>query len=251
MSSNAVREVRKCRGRLAPSPSGLLHGNFLTNFRCTCMLLFAIIVGHAQTFSIAYSRCNTCNGELVLRIEDLDHLRCKTPYIQAIFDDLLFLQISWTSEVIYQSRRMDIYLDSWKKLLLSGWIYPCEYSRKDVDRAIVAPHEGEGEIVFPPSLRPSYMHLIPELHTKSSSIPEIYAQGLGVDHLPVEVRNLDMPTNSSRNWRFRVPDDEIISFTDNNLGPLRFQAGVDFGDFIVWRGSDHIPSYDFACKISL
>ena len=49
-----------------------------------------------------------------------------------------------------------------------------------------------------------------------------------------------------RNWRFRVPDGETIEFTDLNLGPQRFVAGIDFGDFLVWR-RDGVPSYQLAC----
>ncbi len=48
------------------------------------------------------------------------------------------------------------------------------------------------------------------------------------------------------NWRFRVPDGEVVEFMDENLGPQRFVAGVDFGDFAVWR-RDGTPSYQLAC----
>lgn len=49
-----------------------------------------------------------------------------------------------------------------------------------------------------------------------------------------------------RNWRFRVPDGEAVEFEDLNLGPQRFIAGCDFGDFVVWR-RDGVPSYQLAC----
>ena len=39
----------------------------------------------------------------------------------------------------------------------------------------------------------------------------------------------------SFNWRFRVPDGEAVEFVDLNLGPQRFVASRDFGDFVVWR----------------
>ncbi len=63
------------------------------------------------------------------------------------------------------------------------------------------------------------------------------------------------------NWRFRVPDGEAVAFEDGNLGPQRFVAGVDFGDFLVWRRDGNpgpprtglrqrgggVPSYQLAC----
>jgi glutamyl-tRNA synthetase len=47
------------------------------------------------------------------------------------------------------------------------------------------------------------------------------------------------------NWRFRVPDGRTIVFTDARCGDLRYTAGVDFGDFLVWR-KDGFPSYELA-----
>ena len=48
------------------------------------------------------------------------------------------------------------------------------------------------------------------------------------------------------NWRFRVRDGEIVAFEDANLGLQTFEAGKDFGDFVVWR-RDGSPSYQLAC----
>jgi glutamyl/glutaminyl-tRNA synthetase len=50
------------------------------------------------------------------------------------------------------------------------------------------------------------------------------------------------------NWRFRVPDGRTIQFHDVNMGPQAFTAGVDFGDFIVWRG-DGVASYELAVVV--
>jgi glutamyl-tRNA synthetase len=50
------------------------------------------------------------------------------------------------------------------------------------------------------------------------------------------------------NWRFRVPDGEEILFTDANLGPQRYVAGQDFGDFLVWRRDD-VPAYQLAVVV--
>jgi glutamyl-tRNA synthetase len=52
------------------------------------------------------------------------------------------------------------------------------------------------------------------------------------------------------NWRFRVPDGEVIEFTDLNLGRQRYVAGsnFDFGDFLVWR-RDGVPAYQLAVVV--
>jgi glutamyl-tRNA synthetase len=50
------------------------------------------------------------------------------------------------------------------------------------------------------------------------------------------------------NWRFRVPDGEEVCFTDLHLGPQRFVAGRDFGDFILWRRDD-VPAYQLAVVV--
>ena len=47
------------------------------------------------------------------------------------------------------------------------------------------------------------------------------------------------------NWRFRVPDGEVIRFVDGYCGETSRVAGVDFGDFLVWR-RDGYPSYELA-----
>jgi glutamyl-tRNA synthetase len=46
-------------------------------------------------------------------------------------------------------------------------------------------------------------------------------------------------------WRFRVPDGEVVRFTDARRGAQAFTAGVDFGDFVVWR-KDDVPAYELA-----
>jgi glutamyl-tRNA synthetase len=50
------------------------------------------------------------------------------------------------------------------------------------------------------------------------------------------------------NYRFRVPDGEAVRFVDGNMGAQSFTAGVDFGDFLVWR-KDGLPSYQLACVV--
>ena len=191
------------RGRIAPTPSGYLH------------------LGHAQTFWIAYARAQQANGCLVFRMEDLDLARCKPEYRDAALEDLYWLGLAWQEgpdlggphHPYTQRDRLDWYRQVWQQLQAAGAIYPSPHSRKDVARALSAPHEGDREIIFPPALRPK-------------TIAPAREPG------PV-------------NWRFRVPDGEAIVVRDRRLGPVTFTAGVDFGDFIVWR-KDGFPSYELA-----
>ena len=208
------------RGRLAPSPTGYLH------------------IGHAQTFAIAGRRARAAaGGVLVMRMEDLDTERSRPEYAQAALEDLRWLGIDWAEGPdvggplgpYAQSERGPIYLAAWKRLCEGGFIYPCRCSRKDLAAALSAPHEGAGraqdpddEPLYPGTCRPS---------RTDQGILEIDA---------------DWDEPGGRNWRFHVPDGEAIEFEDVNLGPQRFLAGVDFGDFLVWR-RDGSPSYQLAC----
>jgi glutamyl/glutaminyl-tRNA synthetase len=210
------------RGRLAPSPTGYLH------------------VGHARTFWTAYQRAIDAGGSLVMRMEDLDPDRSRAEYAEAALEDLSWLGIHWHEgpnlsgpdlngpcAPYAQSRRQAIYLDAWCKLLKGGFLFPCRCSRKDLEAALSAPHECvsqsnaeqeplDDEPVYPGTCR-----------TREDVASNIAEPG-------------------SFNWRFRVPDGEVVEFVDGNLGPQRYVAGADFGDFVVWR-RDGVPSYQLAC----
>jgi glutamyl/glutaminyl-tRNA synthetase len=65
------------RGRLAPSPTGLLH------------------LGHARTFWTASVRARAHNGTLILRNEDLDPHRACLEFVAAMLADLRWLGLDW------------------------------------------------------------------------------------------------------------------------------------------------------------
>jgi glutamyl-tRNA synthetase len=46
-------------------------------------------------------------------------------------------------------------------------------------------------------------------------------------------------------WRFRVPDGRVVEFQDGLCGSVRRTAGLDFGDFVVWRRVD-LAAYELA-----
>jgi len=176
-----------------------------------------------------------------MRMEDLDAERSRAVYADAAYEDLRWLGIAWQEgpdvggplAPYEQSRRGDFYLAAWRRLLAGGFIYPCRCSRKDLASALSAPHEGadpaDDEPIYPGTCRPETGFAA--LRRAAPSVAET-----GEGH-PGPV-----------NWRFRVPDGEAIEFIDGNLGPQRFVAGVDFGDFLVWR-RDGEPSYQLACVV--
>jgi glutamyl-tRNA synthetase len=186
------------RGRLAPSPTGLLH------------------LGHARTFWVAQERARANNGTLVLRNEDIDSTRFKLEFVPQMIEDLRWFGFEWQEGPdcggafgpYSQSERRPFYAAALEKLRERCFIYPCTCSRKDIRDATSAPNAGDEEPIYPGTCR-----------DKNPS-------------------TLNSQPSTRFNWRFRVPDGETISFTDGNCGEQKFVAGKDFGDFVVWRHDD-------------
>jgi glutamyl-tRNA synthetase len=203
-----LHQDTKYRGRIAPSPTGYVH------------------LGHARTFWTAQQRARAAGGVLVFRSEDLDVHRCRPEFVSATYEDLRWLGLEWQEgpdvggafAPYSQSERREFYLAAWKHLRDTGAIYPCACSRKDLEQAISAPHEDADEIPYPGTCR-----------GKAWS-PE------------------KLPSPSGVSWRFRVPDAGRVAFEDALQGEMRFVAGKDFSDFLVWRRDD-IPAYQLACVV--
>jgi glutamyl-tRNA synthetase len=212
---------KEYRGRLAPSPTGLLH------------------LGHARTFWTAYERARDADGVLILRDEDLDTQRARAEYAAAMLEDLGWLGIAWQEGPdvggvfgpYRQSQRYGLYREAWERLRAGGWIYPCTCSRRELAAAVSAPHEdaeNDDEPMYSGRCRPA----------------------AGV------VAEADQPAGV--NWRFRIPDGrrddgrilngEPIGFEDSGMGSHGYVAGRDFGDFVVWRRDD-VPAYQLACVV--
>lgn len=139
-----VKEGRgRYRGRLAPSPTGLLH------------------IGHARTFWIAARRAKEENGTLVFRNEDLDPQRSRPEFAMEMLEDLRWLGIDWDEGPdcggsygpYSQSERRNDYLAAWRALRDGGFIYPCTCSRKDLAQAASAPNETDDEPLYPGKCR--------------------------------------------------------------------------------------------------
>jgi glutamyl-tRNA synthetase len=204
-------------------------------------------VGHARTFWTAWQRAREAGGALVMRMEDLDTERSRAVYVDAALEDLRWLGIRWLEgpdkggpfAPYVQSKRRALYLAAWRKLLLRGFLFPCRCSRKDLESALGAPHESSSHGESNGKLEPLDDEPI---------YPGTCRRFLGhAPQLPGPTVS-DVETPGGTNWRFRVQDGEVVEFVDRNLGPQRFVAGEDFGDFVVWR-RDGGPSYQLACVV--
>jgi glutamyl-tRNA synthetase len=224
MGTTSSLQASGYRGRLAPSPTGYLH------------------VGHARTFWTAWQRARDAGGTLVMRMEDLDPERSRSQYAEGAYDDLRWLGVRWQEGPdrggpygpYVQSKRHSIYLEVWRKLHRGGFLFPCRCSRRDLESALGAPHEViarsagkleplDDEPIYPGTCR--RLEIAPQLPGPTKQ---------------------ELETPDGANWRFRVPEGEVIEFDDLNLGRQRFVAGRDFGDFVVWR-REGTPSYQLAC----
>ncbi len=179
----------------------------------------------------------------MLRNENLDPDRCRPEFAATMLEDLRWLGLAWqegpdvggASGPYVQSERLAMYREAWRSLAAGGYIYPSPHSRKDIAGALLAPHDepsgahgaalsgasaGAEEAIFPISLRPA-------------------------DIEPPLGMNIPAIEPGAMNWRFRVPDGQVIAFDDGRAGTVKRTAGADFGDFLVWR-RDGFPSYELA-----
>ncbi len=116
-------------GRLAPSPTGLLH------------------LGHAATFLRAAERAR--GGVLRLRSDDLDGARVRTEFATSMVADLRWLGLEWDGPVVVQTERLGLYRAAMERLLEMGMVYTCRCSRRELAAMVSAPHEETDEPIYP------------------------------------------------------------------------------------------------------
>ena len=100
--------------RFAPSPNGYLH------------------LGHAYSALITDAMAQARGGTMLLRIEDIDPSRSKPEFVEAIFEDLHWLGLTWPEPVMRQSERFAAYAQAFDTLVQMGLVYPCFCSRTEV-----------------------------------------------------------------------------------------------------------------------
>ena len=125
--------------RFAPSPTGYLH------------------LGHAFSALIAWRRARAAGGRFLLRLEDIDPVRCRPAYAAAIQEDLAWLGLDWDGPVRVQSEHFSEYAAVLDNLRARDLIYPCFCSRADIQRQVIAaaPHGPDGGPIYPGICRAS------------------------------------------------------------------------------------------------
>jgi len=182
--------------RFAPSPTGFLH------------------IGGLRTalFNWLWARKN--GGKFILRIEDTDLSRNSEEATKAILEAFDWVGLNYDGEVVYQSKRFDIYKRYIQKLLDENKAYYCYMTKEELD-ALREEQRKRGE-------RPRY--------------DRRYRDFTGTP-----------PQGVKPVVRIKAPLDEDIIFEDGIKGTITIRA-EELDDFIIAR-SDGTPTYNFVVAI--
>ena len=124
--------------RFAPSPTGYLH------------------LGHVRSALEGWRAARATGGRFLLRLEDIDHTRCRPEFADAIVEDLAWLGLDWDGPIRRQSEHLGDYRAALAGLEATGLLYPCFCTRRaiqtEIERAGGAP-QGEMGAAYPGTCR--------------------------------------------------------------------------------------------------
>ena len=181
-------------GRFAPTPSGRMH------------------LGNVFAALIAWLSVRSRNGQLVLRMEDLDTQRTSADFADVLRDDLRWLGLNWDWETAPQSQRSEVYDRYFEKMMDEGLLYPCYCTRSQL-HSVNAPHLSDGTYVYPGTCRTL----------------------------------TEPPVGRKPAWRVMVPDREW-SFRDRVQGDYSLNLATGCGDMVV-RRADGVYVYQLAVTV--
>jgi len=181
-------------GRFAPTPSGRMH------------------LGNVFAALIAWLSVRSRDGEMVLRMEDLDTLRTSAEFADILRSDLAWLGLDYDRETAPQSQRSAVYDEYFDKLQEMGLLYPCYCTRSQL-HGVNAPHLSDGTYVYPGTCR-----------------------------------NLqNPPKNRLPAWRVMVPD-KVWTVEDKVQGHYELNLATECGDMVV-RRADGVYVYQLAVTV--
>ena len=187
----------KAVGRFAPTPSGRMH------------------LGNVFAALLAWLSVRSQDGEMVLRMEDLDTQRTSADFAQVLREDLLWLGLSYDRETPPQSLRTEAYDEAFRILEEKGLVYPCYCTRSQL-HSVNAPHLSDGTYVYPGTCR----HLTAAEREAFSRKPA---------------------------WRVTVPE-KVWSFTDRVQGAYSLDLSTECGDMVI-RRADGVYVYQLAVTV--
>ena len=181
-------------GRFAPTPSGRMH------------------LGNVFAALIAWLSVRSKDGEMVLRMEDLDTQRTSNEFAETLRQDLAWLGLDYDREQIPQSQRSQAYDGYFEILRDKGLLYPCYCTRSQL-HGVNAPHLSDGTYVYPGTCR-----------------------------------NLsEPPKNRIPSWRVMVTD-RLWTVEDRVQGHYELNLATDCGDMVV-RRADGVYVYQLAMTV--
>jgi glutamyl-Q tRNA(Asp) synthetase len=128
--------------RFAPSPNGYLH------------------LGHAYSALLNFELAQQGGGRFLLRIEDIDPVRCRPEFAQAIDQDLAWLGMTWEQPVRRQSQHLADYRAALDELIGMGLVYPSFESRAEIAKWVAErdaekpwPRDPDGAPLYPGTAR--------------------------------------------------------------------------------------------------
>ena len=184
-------------GRFAPTPSGRMH------------------LGNVFAALIAWLSVRSRDGEMVLRMEDLDTQRTSAEYAETLRDDLRWLGLTWDRETPAQSQRSAVYDKYFEILREKGLLYPCYCTRSQL-HSVNAPHLSDGTYVYPGTCR----NLTDGERAAFHRAPA---------------------------WRVLVPD-RVWTVEDKIQGTYRCNLATECGDMVV-RRADGVYVYQLAVTV--
>ena len=124
--------------RFAPSPNGELH------------------LGHAYSALLNLKMAREIDGKILLRIENIDTIRC-TPELEAqMLTDLEWIGFEWDEEPRRQSEHFDEYRSALEKLDARDLIYPSTLTRKQIKQLVLEKSEEPSNWPCDPDGAPLY-----------------------------------------------------------------------------------------------
>ena len=184
-------------GRFAPTPSGRMH------------------LGNVFAALIAWLSVRSRDGEMVLRMEDLDTQRTSAEFAETLRDDLRWLGFTWDRETPAQSQRSAVYDNYFEILREKGLLYPCYCTRSQL-HSVNAPHLSDGTYVYPGTCR---------------NLTE--GERAAFHRAPA--------------WRVVVPD-RVWTVEDKVQGTYRCNLATECGDMVV-RRADGVYVYQLAVSV--